>query len=163
MTSAAHREKLRELPLVSFLCSCIFQKPRDAMSAKKEGVVDLNLGDIRHMEVMELNKRASGHAFQVILKPPTLNGEPKATTPPRHKASLEEIQQKLEAAHERRKVRAERTSVTVDTTLTSRFTFQCQEAELLKHLAERRQHERDVAHKALSRERRPDTKQQEVR
>ncbi|XP_054626922.1 stathmin-4-like [Dunckerocampus dactyliophorus] len=142
MTSAAHREKLRELPLVSLLCSCILQKPPDDMSAKKQGVVDLNLGDIRHMEVMELNKRASGHAFQVILKPPTLNGEPKATTPPRHKASLEEIQQKLEAAHERRK---------------------CQEAELLKHLAERRQHERDVALKALSRERHLDMKLQEVR
>ncbi|XP_061819736.2 stathmin-4-like [Nerophis lumbriciformis] len=130
MTSSAYREKLRELPLVSFLCSCILQKPPGALSAQKEGVVDLNLGDIRHMEVMELSKRASGHAFQVILKPPIFNGEPKATTPPRPKPSLEEIQHKLDAAHERRK---------------------CQEAELLKHLAERRQHERDVASKHADR------------
>lgn len=70
------------------------------------GVVDLNLCNIRDMEVIELSKRSSGQAFEVILKPPTFDGGPelKATTPPRQKPSLEEIQKKLDAAQERRKV-----------------------------------------------------------
>lgn len=70
------------------------------------GVVDLNLCNIRDMEVIELSKRASGQAFEVILKPPTFDGGPelRATTPPRPKPSLEEIQKKLDAAQERRKV-----------------------------------------------------------
>uniref|UniRef100_A0A3Q4AEP6 Stathmin n=1 Tax=Mola mola TaxID=94237 RepID=A0A3Q4AEP6_MOLML len=76
-----------------------------------------SLGEICEESVIELSKRASGQAFEVILKPPTFDGGPelKATTPPRVKPSLEEIQKKLDAAQERRK---------------------CQEAELLKHLAE---------------------------
>ncbi|KAL7405709.1 hypothetical protein ABVT39_006002 [Epinephelus coioides] len=135
MTLAAYREKMRELPLVSLFCSCILPQPRDTPADKNEaGVVDLNLCNIRDMEVIELNKRASGQAFEVILKPPTFDGGPelRATTPPRQKPSLEEIQKKLDAAQERRK---------------------CQEAELLKHLAERREHEREVAQKALTKER----------
>lgn len=73
-----------------------------------EGVVDLNLCDIRDMEVIELSKCSSGQAFEVILKPPTFDGGPelRATTPPRQKPSLEEIQKKLDAAQERRKVGA---------------------------------------------------------
>ncbi|CAF89602.1 unnamed protein product, partial [Tetraodon nigroviridis] len=129
MSLDAYRHKLRELPLVSLFCSCILPDLRDAEKSRAV-VVDLNLCDIRDMEVIELSKRPSGHAFQVILKPPTFDGSPdrKVTTPPRQKPSLEEIQKKLDAAHERRK---------------------CQEAELLKHLAERREHEREVAQKAL--------------
>uniref|UniRef100_A0A3Q4G3B5 Stathmin n=1 Tax=Neolamprologus brichardi TaxID=32507 RepID=A0A3Q4G3B5_NEOBR len=52
------------------------------------------------------SKRASGQAFEVILKPPTFDGAPelRATTPPRQKPSLAEIQKKLDAAQERRKV-----------------------------------------------------------
>ncbi|KAM9860600.1 LOW QUALITY PROTEIN: stathmin-4-like, partial [Aulostomus maculatus] len=134
MTLAAYREKLRELPLVSLFCSCILPIPQDVSADKQEGVVDLNLCNIRDMEVIELSKRASGQAFEVILKPPTFDGGPelRATTPPRQKPSLEEIQKKLDAAQERRK---------------------CHEAELLKHLAERREHEREVAQKALTKER----------
>lgn len=66
----------------------------------------MNLCNIRDMEVIELSKRASGQAFEVILKPPTFDGGPelRATTPPRQKPSLEEIQKKLDAAQERRKV-----------------------------------------------------------
>ncbi|XP_026233364.1 stathmin-4-like [Anabas testudineus] len=134
MTLAAYREKMRELPLLSLFCSCIRPEPRDDTDDKKEaGMVDLNLCNIRDMEVIELSKRASGQAFEVILKPPTFDGGPelRATTPPRPKPSLEEIQKKLNAAEERRK---------------------WQEAELLKHLAERREHEREVAQKALTRE-----------
>ncbi|XP_031169054.1 stathmin-4-like isoform X1 [Sander lucioperca] len=136
MTLAAYREKMRELPLVSLFCSCILPRPKHTTEEdkKKADVVDLNLCNIRDMEVIELSKRASGQAFEVILKPPTFDGGPelRATTPPRGKPSLEEIQKKLDAAQERRK---------------------CQEAELLKHLAERREHEREVAQKALTKER----------
>lgn len=134
MTLTAYREKMRELPLVSLFCSCILPQPKDPPRDKSDGVVDLNLCSIRDMEVIELNKRSSGQAFEVILKPPTFDGGPecKVTTPPRPKPSLEEIHKKLDAAHERRK---------------------CQEAELLKHLAERREHEREVAQKALTKER----------
>ncbi|XP_041710814.1 stathmin-4 isoform X1 [Coregonus clupeaformis] len=129
MTLAAYRDKMRELPLVSIFCSCILSEPKEKPT-KKEGVVDLNLCIIRDMEVIELNKRRSGQAFEVILKPPSFDGGPNtlATTPPRREPSLEEIQRKLDAAEERRK---------------------CQEAELLKHLAEKREHEREVAQKAL--------------
>ncbi|XP_056135340.1 stathmin-4-like [Lampris incognitus] len=121
---------MRELPLVSLFCSCMLPELKEKPADKKEGVVDLNLCIIRDMEVIELNKRASGQAFEVILKPPSFDGGPelRATTPPRRAPSLEEIQKKLDAAEERRK---------------------CQEAELLKHLAEKREHEREVAQKAL--------------
>uniref|UniRef100_A0A4W5LR97 Stathmin n=1 Tax=Hucho hucho TaxID=62062 RepID=A0A4W5LR97_9TELE len=92
--------------------------------------VDLAWCVIKDVEVIELNKRASGQAFEVILKPPSFDGVPElnATMPQRRELSMEEIQKKLEAAEERRK---------------------CQEAELLKHLAEKREHERDVIQKAL--------------
>ncbi|XP_028999809.1 stathmin-4-like isoform X2 [Betta splendens] len=134
MTLAAYREKMRELPLLSLFCSCIRPQTREEADNKEAGMVDLNLCSIRDMEVIELSKRASGQAFEVILKPPTFDGGPelRATTPPRPKPSLEEIQKKLNAAQERRK---------------------WQEAELLKHLAERREHEREVAQKALTKER----------
>uniref|UniRef100_A0A674P7J0 Stathmin n=1 Tax=Takifugu rubripes TaxID=31033 RepID=A0A674P7J0_TAKRU len=120
MTLEVYRQKMRELPLVSLFCSCILPELRDSADKKEAVVVDLNLCDIRDMEVIELSKRPSGHAFEV-------------TTPPRQKPSLEEIQKKLDAAHERKEG--------------------CQEAELLKHLAERREHEREVAQKALTKER----------
>lgn len=76
-------------------------------------MVDLNLCIIRDMEVIELNKRRSGQAFEVILKPPSFDGGPNplATTPPRREPSLEEIQRKLDAAEERRKVRGQRSGV----------------------------------------------------
>ena len=72
-------------------------------------MVDLNLCIIRDMEVIELNKRTSGQAFEVILKPPSFDVGPelRATTPPRTPPSLEDIQRKLDAAQERRKVRPE--------------------------------------------------------
>ncbi|NXE99895.1 STMN4 protein, partial [Menura novaehollandiae] len=81
-------------------------------------------------EVIELNKRTSGQSFEVILKPPSFDGIPEfnASLPRRRDPSLEEIQKKLEAAEERRKY---------------------QEAELLKHLAEKREHEREVIQKAI--------------
>ncbi|XP_028293428.1 stathmin-4-like [Gouania willdenowi] len=142
MTLTAYKEKLQQLPLASIFCSCFRPKVREATVDKKEGIVDLNLCNIRDMEVIELSKRASGQAFEVILKPPTFDGSPelRVTTPPRPKPSLEEIQKKLDAALERRK---------------------CQEAELLKHLAERREHEREVALKALTKDRHDQRREQQ--
>ncbi|XP_057200774.1 stathmin-like 4, like isoform X1 [Triplophysa rosa] len=130
MTLAAYREKMKELPLVSLFCSCILPEPREKPTKKTQDVVDLNLGIIKDMEVIELNKRSSGQAFEVILRPPSFDGlrEFNPTFPPRRDPSLEEIQKKMDAAEERRK---------------------CQEAELLKHLAEKREHEREVAQKAI--------------
>lgn len=78
-----------------------------------------------------LDKRASGQAFEVILANPApdAKGEFPLSSPPKKKElSLEEIQRKLEAAEERRKNH---------------------EAEVLKHLAEKREHEKEVLQKAL--------------
>ncbi|XP_036437298.1 stathmin-4 isoform X2 [Colossoma macropomum] len=130
MTLTAYLDKLKELPLVSRFCSCINSIPVDQPVYKAEDAVDLNWCEIKDVEVIELNKRASGQAFEVILKPPSFDGVPELNTsmPHRKDPSLEEIQKKLEAAEERRK---------------------CQEAELLKHLAEKREHEREVIQKAF--------------
>lgn len=70
-------------------------------------MVDLNLCLIKDMEVIEVNKRSSGQAFEVILRPPSFDGQREfnPTIPPRRDPSLEEIQKKLDAAEERRKVR----------------------------------------------------------
>lgn len=139
---------MKELPLVSFFCSCILPEPREKPTKKTQGtlkasikvsdlksfsivilslfnliivklvtwiivdlfvldVVDLNLCIIKDMEVIELNKRSSGQAFEVILRPPSFDGQREfhPTFPPRRDPSLEEIQKKLDAAEERRKVR----------------------------------------------------------
>lgn len=58
------------------------------------------------MEVKPIDKRASGQAFEVILKPlspvsDTVHGLP---SPPKKDLSLDDIEKKLEAAEERRKV-----------------------------------------------------------
>ena len=82
------------------------------------------------MEVKQINKRASGQAFELILKPPSpISEAPRTLASPKKKdLSLEEIQKKLEAAEERRK---------------------SQEAQVLTQLAEKREHEREVLQKAL--------------
>lgn len=58
------------------------------------------------MKVKPINKRASGQAFEVILKPPSPTSEGySVTSPPKKRdVSLEDIQKKLEAAEDRRKV-----------------------------------------------------------
>lgn len=58
------------------------------------------------IQVKELDKRASGQAFEVILSPtaPDTKGEFPLSTPKKKDVSLEEIQRKLDAAEERRKV-----------------------------------------------------------
>ncbi|TKC44125.1 hypothetical protein EI555_017377, partial [Monodon monoceros] len=84
----------------------------------------------RTEQVKELEKRASGQAFELILSPRSKESVPEfPLSPPKKKdLSLEEIQKKLEAAEERRK---------------------SHEAEVLKQLAEKREHEKEVLQKAI--------------
>lgn len=79
---------------------------RSARAPLPADTVDLTWCVISDMEVIELNKRTSGQSFEVILKPPSFDGIPEfnASLPRRRDPSLEEIQKKLEAAEERRKV-----------------------------------------------------------
>uniref|UniRef100_A0A3B5KII2 Stathmin n=1 Tax=Takifugu rubripes TaxID=31033 RepID=A0A3B5KII2_TAKRU len=85
-------------------------------------------GDLRYIKVKELDKRASGQAFEVILATPDPKGDFPLSPPKKKDVSLEEIQRKLDAAEERRKNH---------------------EAEVLKHLAEKREHEKEVLQKAM--------------
>ncbi|XP_061911026.1 stathmin 1a [Entelurus aequoreus] len=82
------------------------------------------------IQVKELDKRASGQAFEVILGAPApdAKGDFPLAAPKKKDVSLEEIQRKLDAADERRKNH---------------------EAEVLKHLAEKREHEKEVQQKAM--------------
>ncbi|KAF7653368.1 hypothetical protein LDENG_00083990 [Lucifuga dentata] len=81
-------------------------------------------------KVKELNKRASGQAFEVILSPSTLKGrlESPLCSPMKRETSMEEIKRKLDAAEERR---------------------QKLEAEVLKQIAGKREHEKEVIQKAI--------------
>uniref|UniRef100_V9LAX0 Stathmin n=1 Tax=Callorhinchus milii TaxID=7868 RepID=V9LAX0_CALMI len=127
---SAYKQKMKELPLCSLLCTCFQSEPRGKPVYSFGDPADMNWCVISDMEVKDLNKRSSGLSFEVILKPPSFEGVPElhATFPKKRDPSLEEIKKKLEAAEERRKY---------------------QEAELLKHLAEQREHERDVMQKAI--------------
>ncbi|NWY93552.1 STMN1 protein, partial [Loxia curvirostra] len=82
------------------------------------------------IQVKELEKRASGQAFELILSPRSKEtvAEFPLSPPKKKDVSLEEIQKKLEAAEERRK---------------------SHEAEVLKQLAEKREHEKEVLQKAI--------------
>uniref|UniRef100_A0A8C0VD69 Stathmin-4 n=1 Tax=Cyanistes caeruleus TaxID=156563 RepID=A0A8C0VD69_CYACU len=160
----AYKEKMKELPLVSLFCSCFLSDPLNKPSYAYEDTVDLTWCVISDMEVIELNKRTSGQSFEVILKPPSFDGIPEfnASLPRRRDPSLEEIQKKLEAAEERRKVGPappkphSRVGNSPPFPGSGRVGFipgmrcpQYQEAELLKHLAEKREHEREVIQKAI--------------
>lgn len=63
---------------------------------------------VSDLEVKGFNKRASGQSFEVILKDPDQSGDKSQPqplpSPPRREMSLEELQKRLEAAEERRKV-----------------------------------------------------------
>ncbi|XP_061572495.1 stathmin-like [Cololabis saira] len=82
------------------------------------------------IQIKELNKRASGQAFEVILSPSTPDAKVEFPLSPNKKkeTSLDEIKRKLEAAEERRR---------------------SHEAEVLKQLAEKREHEKEVIQKAI--------------
>lgn len=59
------------------------------------------------LDIKPINKRASGQAFEVILKPssPVSDAAHCITSPPKRDISLEDIQKKLDAAEDRRRVR----------------------------------------------------------
>ncbi|KAM4028311.1 stathmin-2 [Anomaloglossus baeobatrachus] len=118
-TAIAYKEKMKELSMLSLICSCFHSEPRN-----------INAYTFDDMQVKQINNRTSGEAFELILKPPSPVSEaPRTLASPKKKdLSLEEIQAKLEAAEERRKT---------------------QEAQILKQLAEKREHEREVLQKAL--------------
>lgn len=63
---------------------------------------------VSDLEVKGLNNRLSGQAFEVILKDPDQcrdKSQPQPLpSPPRREVSLKELQMRLEAAEERRKV-----------------------------------------------------------
>ncbi|XP_040844099.1 stathmin-3 isoform X2 [Ochotona curzoniae] len=119
---------MKELSVLSLICSCLSPRPHPNTIYQYGGESPLVLP--ADMEVKQLDKRASGQSFEVILKSPSdLSPEsPVLSSPPKRKdTSLEELQKRLEAAEERRKT---------------------QEAQVLKQLAERREHQREVLHKA---------------
>ncbi len=64
------------------------------------------VGVCTDIQVKELDKRASGQAFEVILAAPApdAKGDFPLSPPKKKDVSLEEIQRKLDAAEERRKV-----------------------------------------------------------
>ncbi|EHB17786.1 Stathmin-3 [Heterocephalus glaber] len=153
LDGGTYKEKMKELSVLSLICSCFYAQPHPSTIYQ--------YGD---MEVKELDKRASGQSFEVILKSPSdLSPEsPVLSSPPKRKdISLEELRKRLEAAEERRKARiplpmsdkggqglSEHYQWGSPDGLV-RAPFLTQEAQVLKQLAERREHEREVLHKAL--------------
>ncbi|XP_029990805.1 stathmin-3 [Sphaeramia orbicularis] len=119
-TVSAYVDKVKEASMLSLLCSCFYTKPHQN-----------SLYQYGDLEVKGMNKRASGQAFEVILKDLDLVGDKpqlqSLPSPPRKEVSLEEVQKRLEAAEERRK---------------------SQEALVLKQLAEKREHVQEVLFKA---------------
>ncbi|XP_061531747.1 stathmin-2a isoform X2 [Phyllopteryx taeniolatus] len=117
--ATAYKEKMKELSVLSLICSCFYPEARNKV-----------LNEFEDIEVKPINKRASGQAFEVILKPlsPVSDVVHNLASPPKRDISLDDIEKKLEAAEERRKY---------------------QETQVLRALAEKREHERDVLFKAL--------------
>ncbi|XP_071771939.1 stathmin-2a isoform X2 [Centroberyx gerrardi] len=117
-TATAYKEKMKELSVLSLICSCFYPETRKLVC------------EFEDMEVKPINKRASGQAFEVILKPlsPVSDVAHSLPSPPKRDISLDDIQKKLEAAEDRRR---------------------SQEAHVLRALAEKREHERDVLLKAM--------------
>ncbi|TTF41807.1 Stathmin-2 [Bagarius yarrelli] len=118
--AVAYKEKMKELSMLSLICSCFNPRLQKNLDTKTE-----------FMEVKPINKRASGQAFEVILKPPSPVSDAThsiGSFAKKRDVSLDDIQKKLEAAENRRK---------------------SQEAQVLRALAEKREHERDVLFKAM--------------
>ncbi|KAI5109087.1 stathmin-3, partial [Silurus meridionalis] len=116
----AYSEKLKEMSMLSLLCSCLNSKPQHQ-----------TISHFEDMEVKSLNKRTSGQSFEIILNSPTDLSPDKPQslylTSHRKEPSLENLQKKLDAAEERRK---------------------SLEKQVLKQLSEKREHEREVLNKA---------------
>uniref|UniRef100_A0A4W3ISR0 Stathmin n=1 Tax=Callorhinchus milii TaxID=7868 RepID=A0A4W3ISR0_CALMI len=117
-TVHTYKEKMKELSMLSLICSCFYTQPHPNTK--------YNFGD---MEVKPINKRTSGQAFEVVLKPPSTDlTHDQPLSPKKKELSLEELQNQLEAAEDRRK---------------------SQEAQLLQQLAEKQHHRRIVLHRAI--------------
>uniref|UniRef100_A0A3Q3VMV4 Stathmin n=1 Tax=Mola mola TaxID=94237 RepID=A0A3Q3VMV4_MOLML len=118
-TATAYKEKMKELSVLSLICSCFYPEKRNKL-----------VPEFEDMEVKPIKKRNSGQAFEVILKPisPVSDGVHNFSSPPKRDISLEDIEKKLEAAEDRRKY---------------------QEAQALRAFAEKREHEREVLLKAM--------------
>uniref|UniRef100_A0A8C2ZKL8 Stathmin n=1 Tax=Cyclopterus lumpus TaxID=8103 RepID=A0A8C2ZKL8_CYCLU len=116
----SYKEKMKELSVLSLICSCFYPEIKPIAPH----------GCFVYMEVKAINKRRSGQAFEVILKPPSPVSDVahNLPSPPKRDISLEDIEKKLEAAEDRRKY---------------------QEAQVLRALAEKRDHEREVLLKAM--------------
>eukprot|EP00064_Thunnus_orientalis_P012304 superscaffoldBa00001872_g12339 len=127
------------MSMLSLLCSCFHTQPHPNSLYQYGGQQLANLYftigvnwllAVSDLEVKGFNKRASGQAFELILKDPDQFRDKPQTqplpSPPKKEVSLEELQKRLEAAEERRK---------------------SQEALVLKQLAERREHEQEVLYK----------------
>ncbi|XP_038654609.1 stathmin-like isoform X1 [Scyliorhinus canicula] len=82
---------------------------------------------ISDIKVKELDKRSSGQAFEIILSP-TAETIPEFPLSPKKDRSLEDLQKKMEAAENRRK---------------------SHEAEVLKQLAEKQEHVKEVLQRAV--------------
>ncbi|KAJ8390128.1 hypothetical protein AAFF_G00110020 [Aldrovandia affinis] len=121
-TVSAYKEKMKEMSVLSLICSCFTTQPH-TNSIYQYGA---------DMEVKPINKRLSGQSFEVILKAPADLSPDRpqllAPHPKRKDISVDELQKRLEAAEDRRK---------------------SQEAQVLRQLAEKRDHEREVLHRAL--------------
>nr|BAH13053.1 unnamed protein product [Homo sapiens] len=80
-TAMAYKEKMKELSMLSLICSCFYPEPRN-----------INIYTYDDMEVKQINKRASGQAFELILKPPSpISEAPRTLASPKKKdLSLEE-------------------------------------------------------------------------
>ncbi|KAG7246379.1 hypothetical protein CRUP_010344, partial [Coryphaenoides rupestris] len=92
---------MKEISVLSLICSCLYPESRKNVMGEFEEKPAACLAD---MDIKPINKRASGQAFEVILKPPSPVSEAThcVTTPPKKDISLEDIQKKLEAAEDRR-------------------------------------------------------------
>uniref|UniRef100_A0AAV2KAR5 Uncharacterized protein n=1 Tax=Knipowitschia caucasica TaxID=637954 RepID=A0AAV2KAR5_KNICA len=93
-TAIAYKEKMKEISVLSLICSCLYPETRKNI-----------MGDFEDLDIKPINKRASGQAFEVILKPssPVSESAHCITSPPKRDVSLEDIQKKLEAAEDRRR------------------------------------------------------------
>uniref|UniRef100_A0A667YP07 Stathmin n=1 Tax=Myripristis murdjan TaxID=586833 RepID=A0A667YP07_9TELE len=83
----------------------------------------LTVSSFAELQIKELDRRTSGEAFEVILSPATPDAKSNLLLSPsrRKETTLEEIQEKLDAAEGRRK---------------------SHEIEVLKPLADKREHEK---------------------
>lgn len=125
----AYKDKIKEMSVLSVLCSCFYTRPHPKSIFQYGGqlfaffssfgflcnipynFITLSImltTTLSDLEVKDLNKRMSGQSFEVILKHSDASQESGHPLPlpsaPKREVSLDELQKRLEAAEERRKV-----------------------------------------------------------